>query len=322
MKKIALQTGGHRLTIADFEWLQRGFTEVVSALSQVLAPSTDNACIISGCVVEGGPSAISIHDGAGPGWQTRPAGLVLYQGEVFEVESGTLTGTFTGPNYANLVKLSIRSRTSSERDTLYGAGKYPEVLYTDGLLKTVYDERVLTPSLTGTLNVGELSLVSNNAQSGTVVGFMPPAGSVLTDFVDSVTNAGKGRWRGWRRLTEANGRVLVGLDATQAEFDAIGETGGAKTHTLTLQQIPYHHHATWVNTPTGVSGGSNTYVGNVDGSTSPGSGSTLTREIYPAGVDINAAQNARGSLATDPATMGQAHNNLQPYLTMVWMIKL
>lgn len=72
----------------------------------------------------------------------------------------------------------------------------------------------------------------------------------------------------------------------------------------------------------GVAGGVNNYLGNVDGSAAPGSGATLTREMYADGVDVSAAQNARGSLAIDPSTMGQSHNNLQPYYTMVWMIKL
>jgi microcystin-dependent protein len=38
------------------------------------------------------------------------------------------------------------------------------------------------------------------------------------------------------------GRVPVGYDATQVEFDALAETGGAKTHTLTSAQMPSHTH--------------------------------------------------------------------------------
>ena len=38
------------------------------------------------------------------------------------------------------------------------------------------------------------------------------------------------------------GRVLVGLDTTQTEFDTIGKTGGEKTHKLTIDEMPSHTH--------------------------------------------------------------------------------
>lgn len=38
------------------------------------------------------------------------------------------------------------------------------------------------------------------------------------------------------------GRVPVGFDATQTEFDALAETGGAKTHTLVQSEMPAHTH--------------------------------------------------------------------------------
>jgi microcystin-dependent protein len=38
------------------------------------------------------------------------------------------------------------------------------------------------------------------------------------------------------------GRVLVGYDPAQPEFDVLGETGGAKTHTLTVGELPSHAH--------------------------------------------------------------------------------
>jgi microcystin-dependent protein len=44
-------------------------------------------------------------------------------------------------------------------------------------------------------------------------------------------------------LPNLKGRVPVGRDSSQTEFDTLGETGGAKTHTLTEAQMPSHLHS-------------------------------------------------------------------------------
>lgn len=100
-------------------------------------------------------------------------------------------------------------------------------------------------------------------------------------------------------IPNGKGRVLVGLDSGVADFNTIGKTGGATTHTLTEAQMPSHTHGQRV---TAGSGGP---AIRLDWS---GDGSGL---IYDQGI------------ATGGAGGGQAHNNLQPYLTVGgWMIKI
>jgi microcystin-dependent protein len=43
-------------------------------------------------------------------------------------------------------------------------------------------------------------------------------------------------------IPNLKGRVPVGFDSSQTEFDTLGETGGAKTHTLTTAEMPSHTH--------------------------------------------------------------------------------
>lgn len=71
-----------------------------------------------------------------------------------------------------------------------------------------------------------------------------PIGSIYMNASNSANPAsllGFGTWTSF-----GAGRVLVGLDSTQSEFNSIGETGGNKTapHTLTVDEIPSHQHGT------------------------------------------------------------------------------
>lgn len=107
------------------------------------------------------------------------------------------------------------------------------------------------------------------------------------------------------------GKTIVGRDATDAQFDVLGETGGAKTHTLAESEMPSHKH-----TDTGHSH-RQVITANSGG---PGirwdyrqDGSAWS---YDQGVDT------WGSSANITYTGGsQPHNNLQPYVVANYIIK-
>jgi microcystin-dependent protein len=99
-------------------------------------------------------------------------------------------------------------------------------------------------------------------------------------------------------LPDLRGRVAVGRDGSQTEFDVLGEIGGAKTHTLTTAEMPSHNHRQQRNSA-GASSGSF-----VAGLTAPGFGDSVSAHQF--------TENTGG---------GGAHNNLQPYLVTNYIIK-
>lgn len=65
-----------------------------------------------------------------------------------------------------------------------------------------------------------------------------------TLFARIGTTYGVGNGTTTFNLPNLKGNVIVGLDSLQTEFNFLGETGGAKIHTLTSAEIPNHTHTT------------------------------------------------------------------------------
>jgi microcystin-dependent protein len=63
-------------------------------------------------------------------------------------------------------------------------------------------------------------------------------------FAVTSTTYGSGDGLTTFNLPNLKGKVPVGFNSSETEFDALGETGGAKTHTLTSTEIPGHTHTT------------------------------------------------------------------------------
>ena len=129
------------------------------------------------------------------------------------------------------------------------------------------------------------SIITSNAALQTMQTIYPVGALYISTLsTNPATLLGFGTWAAF-----GAGRALVGLDAGQAEFDTVEETGGEKTHTLTEAEMPAHTHSYWA--PTG--GGS------------VGGGGSITN--VP-------------SLSTGSTGDSGAHNNLQPYI-VVYMWK-
>jgi len=132
---------------------------------------------------------------------------------------------------------------------------------------------------------------SDNTFSGMLDWFYPVGTIYETtssdlDTVEKVNAHFGGTWEFY-----GAGRVLVAKSA-DTEFDTIGKTGGTKTHTLTVAEMPSHSHRLYyqyANTGTGAARYTAAYAAIADANTDSWLGNT-------------------GS--------GSAHNNLQPYIVV------
>lgn len=131
-------------------------------------------------------------------------------------------------------------------------------------------------------------------------------------------------------LPDLQGRVPVGYDSGQTEFDALGETGGTKTHTLTTGEMPSHSHShTHSFSGTTASDGSHSHsvtagLGGGDvGLTAGASNYNLLEESKTTSTAGSHTHTYSGTTGSDATTSGSggAHNNLQPYIALHYIIK-
>lgn len=300
MKQLTLFEGGHPYSTADLLWLQQAFQESFASVYTAMLPADVDAAIVTGCFLDGSSTAITISDGLPGDWTVRKAGQVIWQGKLYDVLSGEVTGTF-GPDPSTEVGLKLTLRTN--------AADYPSVFYANNIERNVYNDYVLEMvTADWDIPMEDLSIISNSHQKGTIVSFVPPAGSVLSDYVDPVTFAGKGRWRGWRMYTEAEGRVLVGYHDGDADFGTIGDTVGAKTVTLTANQSGIREHVHRLNVDNGAGAGG----------TISDRGDSTEYTLESGGM-----LNVDGNPARDGAQDAlESHNNIQPSIVVVHMIKI
>ena len=153
-----------------------------------------------------------------------------------------------------------------------------------------------------------------------------PIGFIFISVVSTNpgTSLGYGTW-----AALAAGRVLVGIDASQAGFDTVRETGGANTVTLDTTMIPAHSHTQDSHNHTQNSHNHtqdshthSTPVGLTNSGAAIGAGATVEWQASPSTtgtVATNQAATAVNQAATainQNTGGGLAHSNLQPYFVV------
>jgi microcystin-dependent protein len=167
----------------------------------------------------------------------------------------------------------------------------PEYLYKDSAANFTYNpstNALTAGSFVGAVALSNVTGLQSALDAKTTLLAVWPIGSIYT----SVTSANPSTLFGGNWEAFGAGRVLIGLDSADTDFDAAEETGGAKTHTLTTAEMPSHTHTF-------------TAFQTISGSNNRTGGGALS---------------ASASSTTASTGGGGAHNNVQPYI-VVYMFK-
>jgi microcystin-dependent protein len=108
-------------------------------------------------------------------------------------------------------------------------------------------------------------------------------------------------------IPDLRGRTSVGTgNGSGLTNRSLGQTGGAETHTLTTNEMPSHSHT------------SNATGGSVGLITANGANTAINVDSSPTEPNIYAAPVA---LTINNTGSGQAHNNMQPFIVLRYLIK-
>ena len=143
---------------------------------------------------------------------------------------------------------------------------------------------------TSTTQVATTAFVETATSSTNIADQVYPIGSIFTTVTAYANSAavvaaiGGTTW-----VAFAAGKMLIGLDSGDTDFDTVEQTGGAKTHTLSTAEMPSHTHTT------------------ANSNSDSGSGKPATGGDAAEGTGIHTS-NATGG--------GTAHSIMNPYIAV------
>ena len=200
-----IQTGGWPLKSERLQELQTAYS-IFNAYGSLAG----NLTIISGCETLG---------------TTVQDGVVYIDGELYDFNSASLTPSSTVIIIETPINRGFKNGVVKTVHTLRYA--------TFGTAETSWawsDFKLLDPitELMRRLNVLEKKNAVFQAGGGMVL-WNKPAVDIPT---------------GWQEVIDWRGRMPVGFDNVQSEFNVMGKTGGQKNKKLSIDEMPRHRHRT------------------------------------------------------------------------------
>jgi len=257
--------GGYPLAQEDLDWLQTSYRSAFASLAELLGDKV----ILSGMTETGGVVS--------NGW-------ISIGGELMPFIGGTID---TGDCIIEETKESLTFQDASVN----------EVLITRVARFGSPDPAFNYADLTRPGTVKELW------QSGDIKMLTCDDAYITANF--DVTGLGINKRKGWARCNGNNGtpnlggKFPVGYNAADGDYDEVGKTGGEKTHTLTVSEMPSHTHR----------GRGNFNFGGYDGGGNDFYRATAASVFQEVGL-------------LETTGGGQAHENRPPFYTLLFIMKL
>lgn len=135
------------------------------------------------------------------------------------------------------------------------------------------------------------------------------------------TQYGSGNGSSTFNVPDLRGRVIAGYNGSNSNFNDVGKKGGSETHKLTMSEMPSHNHS-------GSTNSTGNHKHDMRGwrlTTNGGSYKVRAREDISGdgwdGGNIGYSGNHSHSFSTSYIGSNGYHNNLQPYMSVVYIIK-
>lgn len=251
---------------------------------------------VDGIFAAGGDgTSVGLNVGSG---KTLTIGGTLDVNGTIDCEGGTIDNTTIGASTAapgSFTTLSTSSTATLATVDING-GAIDGAAIGANSASTVAATTITATTVTASGNInttsGEVQINGTN-----IIDKIYPVGSIYINATNSTNPAtllGFGTW-----IAFGAGKVPVGIDSSDTDFDTAEETGGSKTHTLTVSELPSHTHTHTVQTGRSFS-------------------SSTGNAPVVQGSDNTVLSSA--AVTTSSTGSGSAHNNLQPYI-VVYMWK-
>lgn len=172
MNLFSPKTGGHPLYLDDLVFLQTAYAEIFGGIAGYFSPTGNS--IIWGIVVNTSGSNI-----------TYTNGFVMLNSEVFRVPAGSFPNSFNPADQLYFLPEQVAIPPSPDT-------------YEDQSLKNVHFQRtaILKYYDSGTDSGGALYSSTLRVDSGDIIDWTPPPGTVVGDFFDA-TGLGINQRQGW-----------------------------------------------------------------------------------------------------------------------------
>ena len=286
MKKIHVEGGGFPGTSKTWRFI----AEMIQQNADVASAIAGDNVIVSGCEV--------VNDIAADG-------IIIINGEMFPFIGGNVSDN----PYITITE-NIETTQYLKDDDGDGQGDTIDTYFDRVAVLTDTLGTVQNPvySFSGLTRLKSLKELSKR---------IPPMNSVIM-YYGSIANIPEG-WQlcnGTNGTPDLSGKFIVGYDSTVDDYNAIGNTGGEKKHTLTVDEMPQHNH----NGNTS-SNGNHRHGFELNNNNNGEGLPALEKGNSYQGTNFNTeyAGSHNHSFTTNNRGGGQSHENRPPYFTLAYI---